>query len=185
MIQEISTFASCARVSIPGGVADLQRQPPFGTGLTLTSMTLKKQTASDSLHPPVVHAGVPTGGESRGFFDTMKTLTDNVVIKLLRIEVEHSKKVEKLEEALGTEHSNLHLDLIDLVLDVLGIPVDNTCETNACEIANTTGVWPENAYCRDDWYEQWYDIKSGKSKVTIEEFPSWAREQLKGGQGGR
>jgi hypothetical protein len=29
------------------------------------------QTAPDSLHPPVI-AGVPTGGESRGFFDAME-----------------------------------------------------------------------------------------------------------------
>jgi hypothetical protein len=31
------------------------------------------QTASDSLHPPVI-AGVSTGGESRGLFDEMKPL---------------------------------------------------------------------------------------------------------------
>ena len=31
------------------------------------------QQASDSLHPPVVHAGVPTGGESWGLFDGMKS----------------------------------------------------------------------------------------------------------------
>jgi len=35
-------------------------------------MITKQYTATDSLYPPVI-AGVPTGGESRGFFDVMKT----------------------------------------------------------------------------------------------------------------
>lgn len=39
--------------------------------------------------------------------------------------------------------------LLHLALDILGYPKDNTEETNACEIANETGKWPEGAFSRD------------------------------------
>ena len=44
---------------------------------TADNLAMKtKQTASESLHPPVI-AGVSTGGESWGFFDSMKTIAES------------------------------------------------------------------------------------------------------------
>jgi hypothetical protein len=49
-----------------------RQDQPIGTGQTLFEMHTPKQTASDSLHPPVAFRG-STGGESRGLFVSMKS----------------------------------------------------------------------------------------------------------------
>lgn len=51
------------------------------------------------------------------------------------------------------------LKIVDAVLSLIGIPEDNTAETDACAIATTTGVWPEYGYCRDGWYTLWWNKK--------------------------
>ncbi len=64
-----------------------------------------------------------------------------------------------------------------LVLDALGVPADNTVETNACDIANETGVWPEGAYCRDWAYEKWYNLRRQK-KPNAKKFIAHMRRLL-------
>ena len=106
-------------------------------------------------------------------------LDDGILVRLLEMDAAHDKKVEQLEKAIGTAETNLYLDgLLDIVLDALGVPADNTVETNACDIANDTGEWPDGSYCRDFWYWAWWDTKRGESETTIENFPAWVREQL-------
>ena len=45
-------------------------------------------------------------------------------------------------------------DLLDIAADVAGIPRDNTVETGACDVANSTGSWPIWGYCRDQIRER-------------------------------
>ncbi len=52
--------------------------------------------------------------------------------------------------------------LADDIADLLGVPQDNTVETNACGRANTTGVWPADAYCRDWIYNLWGEVVRGE-----------------------
>lgn len=75
--------------------------------------------------------------------------------------------------------------LLELALDILGEPKDNTIETNACEIANTTGEWPEGSHCRDfiiDIYllmvgkhndiDGYIDVVTGMSEMPLAGFES-------------
>lgn len=49
-------------------------------------------------------------------------------------------------------------ELVDIALDLLGAPQDNTAETGACDVANSAGEWPEWAYSRDPLYAAWDDL---------------------------
>ena len=42
-------------------------------------------------------------------------------------------------------------NLYTILLDLMGVPEDNTVETNACNRANETGKWPKEAFCRDGY----------------------------------
>jgi hypothetical protein len=54
---------------------------------------------------------------------------------------------------IHTVHKWDDLDgLVDLILDLLGVPADNTCDFDYC----TVPVWPLGCFCRDWWYEQMY-----------------------------
>lgn len=118
--------------------------------------------------------------ESAGAVSSTRLLDDGILVRLLEMDAAHDKKVEQLEKAIGAIGTNLYLDgLLDIVLDALGVPADNTIETNACDIANATGEWPEGSYCRDFWFDAWLHTKRGESETTIANFPAWVREQLK------
>jgi hypothetical protein len=43
------------------------------------------------------------------------------------------------------------IDFTDELLDILGIPADNTVEANACSYANEFKIWPSWGFCRDYW----------------------------------
>lgn len=108
------------------------------------------------------------------------TIGDSILIRLLQLDVSHDKKLKKLEQLISVDNAELHLDgLLDIVLDVLGVPPDNTVETDAVNIANTTGKWPEGSYSRDPFYDAWFAIKRGQSETTVEKFPEWVRAQLR------
>lgn len=77
--------------------------------------------------------------------------------------------------------------LLHLALDILGEPKDNTIETNACEIANETGEWPEGSHCRDvivDVYllmvgkrndiEGYIEVVTGKRKLPPD---GWSNDE--------
>ena len=55
------------------------------------------------------------------------------------------------------------LCFIDLLLDIMGMPEDNTQESNSCAYANETGQWPDWGFCRDTWYDS-------LGNMTAEEF---------------
>ena len=57
----------------------------------------------------------------------------------------------------------------DLALDLLGVPADNTVETDACGVANATGEWPEWGMCRDYWYNLIID-EEDKEKPNFPEL---------------
>ena len=78
---------------------------------------------------------------------------EGVARELLRI----SQRMNIVDDALmrlGIDVNGMP-DPLGLALDLLGVPVDNTIETDACERANRDGVWPEDAYCRDWAYDEW------------------------------
>ena len=77
----------------------------------------------------------------------------------------------QLEAAIERECPNLaeHIDYMGsghIAMDLLGVPQDNTVETNACDRANVAGVWPKDAYCRDCFVDMWLrDAKDGREFV--------------------
>ena len=49
-----------------------------------------------------------------------------ILIKLLHLQFEHSRKIESLADKINLNY--LEIDLLSVVLDALGIPADNTIE---------------------------------------------------------
>jgi len=68
-------------------------------------------------------------------------------------------------------------DLLDMALDLLGVPPDNTVETNPCEIQAKTGAWPDGAYCRDWHYGEWEDCGRDPGKFIDSIMASIDEEQ--------
>ena len=62
---------------------------------------------------------------------------------------------DEIQYSLDTFYQD-HISAEGAILDLLGVPKDNTVQTNACGIATKTGEWPEWAYCRD-WAYELYD----------------------------
>jgi hypothetical protein len=66
-------------------------------------------------------------------------MDDEILTRLLQIEFEHNSKIDKHEEALNADY--LYIDLLTLILDAIGMPVDAT-------------ELPEDHpdfFCRDYW----------------------------------
>lgn len=77
-----------------------------------------------------------------------------------------------VDEQLLEEDNDFFFQLdsiIQHVADLLGIPADNTVETNACDIANRYGAWPKWAYCRD-WLSVLWDRVHWGDTYTVEDF---------------
>lgn len=93
---------------------------------------------------------------------------------------DHEKKVKHLEEVLGADDINLHLDgFIDIILDAIGVPADNTVETSDSDIANATSERPKSSYCRYYYHETWWDTVESWPETTVVDFLAWVHEQLK------
>ena len=102
-------------------------------------------------------------------------LGDDLLIKLLEIEIKQSRMHDKLQDLVGGECDNLYAEgIVDVVLDALGVPADNTVETNACDVANATGVWPDWAYCRDSYHEKWYE-QTQSMNPSPKKYIAWVR----------
>lgn len=74
---------------------------------------------------------------------------------------------------------DLPCDLLGRLLDLLGVPDDNTVEVNACEIANETGNWPENAICRDSFYDEALERRENPKQFIrdiLDELDEWVAE---------
>jgi len=76
-----------------------------------------------------------------------------VVVKILQNEAELNQFVHKLRLS-GLELTNgLDTDLLDVALDLLGIPTDDTLESDS-----------DDAFCRDWFYDTWFDCKRNPKK---------------------
>ena len=99
---------------------------------------------------------------------------DNVKLakKLLRMQLDHNIKINKIEEVLGCGDliESFPLDLLDIVADLLGVPADNTREYEHGS--------PEY-YCRDWCWDTWFCYKgienpnTEKNDVDREKHIDW------------
>lgn len=87
------------------------------------------------------------------------------VLKLLEQQKSHDQLLGKLDDIGVSAHNGFCFSCLDFVADAIGVPSDNTVETRACEIANATGKWPENAYSRDWIYHEWGEVVDGNKAV--------------------
>jgi len=92
---------------------------------------------------------------------------DECVKILLLAQAAHDRKMEELSATLQgfATWDYSFLDVLDLCLDMLGVPSDNTVETRACDIANETGTWPAGAFCRDSCYDTFDEMAVEKGDV--------------------
>lgn len=85
------------------------------------------------------------------------------------------EKLDILER--GASDANIDLDigfcdLMDIALDIIGIPQDNTIEYSDEIYASTT--WPEGAFCRDYATHTWDECEGAED--FIEKMIEWKRE---------
>ena len=92
------------------------------------------------------------------------------VSALLAIQLEQHRAIDNLNQCGICLDSvkGLYVNLLDPIADLYGVPKDNTVETHACERANKSGEWPEDAYCRDWILEDWQQVEDGDA--TIDDF---------------
>ena len=116
--------------------------------------------------------------------DNIKTTDSEVselVYRLLEAQKEHDKNLDEISEYSDGVDLAIRFDSVYPIADLLGVPKDNTVETNACEIMTDTGEWPEDAYCRDWIYYRWNECLSGE--VSIFSFvQEMLAEREKGGE---
>lgn len=76
------------------------------------------------------------------------------------------------------EADRFYVTLIDHVADLLGVPPDNTVESNVCEIADQSGDWPSWGCSRDYVYNRWGDVCDGE--ISVREFVEWLTDVDRG-----
>lgn len=123
--------------------------------------------------------GVQHGGRSEGFFTPMNKLTDTpkpcqaddgILIKLLQIEDGLENALEGIDAWIQPNNpfSQCLDQLLDIVLDALGVPPDTTVEHG----------FGKESFCRDVFYFEWLEIRNGNSSRMVEHFPEWVRQTL-------
>ncbi len=93
----------------------------------------------------------------------MNTISDEQIIALLQLEADHDTRVEALEKATGGDCDNLRINLIDVILDIMGVPKDNTTDFDLSEVPD----WPEGCFCRDWLHELWDDAKKNNDDFQM------------------
>jgi len=104
-------------------------------------------------------------------------MSEKQVMELLEIQLAHDRAIDdkfELRERLELP-CDLTVNLLDVIADCCGVPKDNTIETNASNIAMSTGVYPEGVYCRDWLLNEFRDVTEGKS--TLESFVDSLRSE--------
>jgi hypothetical protein len=91
--------------------------------------------------------------------------TLDLVKKLLALQLANNKFISRMYEQNVTFPPEAEFDATDLIADLCGVRADNTVETDACTIANVTGVWPVGAYCRDWIWDSWQEVVRGESSI--------------------
>ena len=95
---------------------------------------------------------------------------DAAVIKLLKLDAEHTRKIKTIEPIIGDCHT-LYIDLFDVGLDLLGVPPDI--------IKEETEHGPTYEFCRDWLSEKWSILAESGTTKQIEAYPGWVRKELR------
>ena len=92
-----------------------------------------------------------------------------LAVRLLTLDAQHDQKIDKLEKC-GIDASALRFnDLLDVALDLLGVPADNTSEMR--ERYGQKAYDRPDVICRDCFYNRWGETK--KNQKGIGEFVEW------------
>lgn len=105
----------------------------------------------------------------------MKTITDHVmkaVEELLEIEAMHSRRIWDMERVSGMEMDKLQIDLLDVALDLLGVPPDNTIQQEE-KYGHQGMLKRDDTFCRDLFCERWSEIVDSGNTEEVAAFPRW------------
>jgi hypothetical protein len=112
-----------------------------------------------------------------------RMMTDKHIAALLKIQLEHDLKMDKLDEALGRQcdiHEIFPLDLLDIVADLLGVPQDNFYELNDKlnmeEYVLKNNEYPKEYYSRDWVWDRW--LECGESEDPINSFINTMKKDI-------
>jgi hypothetical protein len=94
-------------------------------------------------------------------------------VRLLELETEHDEKIDKLETS-GIEADPLRVDLLEVALDMLGVPPDNTVEMH--EAHGQECYDRPDCFCRDLFGRRWGQTE--KTKKGIQCYVDWIVHEL-------
>jgi hypothetical protein len=114
----------------------------------------------------------------RKLFPNVQLLsTKQIACKLLEVELKHNQLLNRIDNAIGgCVTDRLRVDLLSIVLDMFGVPPDNTVETVTM---GSCSEWPDDAFCRDWLIDKWLDVEQGESTMTVSEYIEWVKAQTK------
>lgn len=89
----------------------------------------------------------------------MDTSLRKLCIAILATECCHVRKLRALE-AMQINPEGLYVDMLDYVLDAIGVPADNTVEQSR-KYGEDAWIDRADTFCRDWLCEHWYDVIRG------------------------
>lgn len=96
-----------------------------------------------------------------------------LLVKVLMVDAEQNHRIDKAV-AVGVELEKFRVDLLDIVLDALGVPPDTSAKPS--ENADQPEWMRPDYFCRDHFGDRWYDCK--KTRAGIEEYLHWVVHEL-------
>ncbi|PAP75082.1 hypothetical protein [Rubrivirga marina] len=99
--------------------------------------------------------------------------SETLLIRLLQLDHQQWAKVGKFHPDI--DFSYFDVNLLDLVLDAIGLPQDNTVE-QADKYGPETGFDHADTFCRDYWTTQFRDRVQDGTPDECAAYISWVRK---------
>jgi hypothetical protein len=94
-------------------------------------------------------------------------------IRILQHEAQHDEKMDRVDES-GIDTAPWRIDLIDVALDILGVPADNTVEL--IDKHGQSAYDQPGVFCRDYFYQRWGEAE--KTQKGIQRYVDWVLQEL-------
>lgn len=96
-----------------------------------------------------------------------------LLIRLLQLDYQQWEKVSRFDGVI--DFSYFDVDLLDLVLDAVGLPRDNTVE-QIDQYGYETGMDHPQTFCRDYWTDQFRERVQNGTPDECVAYLSWVRK---------
>jgi hypothetical protein len=109
--------------------------------------------------------------------------TDRHLVRLLQLQASYSKKVDQLLDIgvdLDSQFDVIQLNLLDVALDMLGVPADNSGKWDPAD-GDKEAVVPDWLFCRDWFTETFFDTVNEGTALECMAYIESTREMIRKG----